>query len=274
MKCATNEGSPRRAARVGESPHPASSLQTRERPSGQGRGHITGIEPARTQRCRKVGKAYLTPCRSRRTPAGLAAEMAGVDHLLQQRRRAIFRIVEALVEHFHHRQHGVEPDQVGERQRADRVVAAELHAGIDLLRRRDAFLQREDRLVDHRAQDAVDRESPGCSCAVIETLPMRFAKASALAWVSSEVCRPRISSSSAITGTGLKKCMPMKRSGRSVAVASLVIEIEEVLVAISAPRLQRRAEILQDLDLQVLVLGRRLDHEVAGHKLGLVGGRR
>ena len=36
-----------------------------------------------------------------------------------------------------------------------------------------------------------------------------------------------------MTGTGLKKCMPMKRSGRSVAVASLVIEIDEVLVAIT-----------------------------------------
>ncbi|MGY3469034.1 hypothetical protein ACVW0I_005905 [Bradyrhizobium sp. LM6.11] len=42
-----------------------------------------------------------------------------------------------------------------------------------------------------------------------------------------------MSSSSAITGTGLKKCMPMKRSGRSVAAASFVIEIEEVLVASS-----------------------------------------
>ncbi|MNG07243.1 hypothetical protein D3C84_905330 [compost metagenome] len=46
------------------------------------------------------------------------------------------------------------------------------------------------------------------------------------------VCRPRISSISAMTGTGLKKCMPMKRSGRPVAAASLVIDIDEVLLAI------------------------------------------
>jgi hypothetical protein len=38
-------------------------------------------------------------------------------------------------------------------------------------------------------------------------------------------------STSAIMGTGLKKCMPMKRSARCVAAASLVMLIELVLVA-------------------------------------------
>jgi hypothetical protein len=38
-------------------------------------------------------------------------------------------------------------------------------------------------------------------------------------------------STSAIIGTGLKKCMPMKRSGRLVTAASLVMEMDEVLVA-------------------------------------------
>ena len=42
---------------------------------------------------------------------------------------------------------------------------------------------------------------------------------------------PRIISTSFITGTGFMKCRPMKRSGRSVAEARRVIEIEEVLVA-------------------------------------------
>ena len=53
----------------------------------------------------------------------------------------------------------------------------------------------------------------------------------ARAWVSSLVSRPRISSTSAMSGTGLKKCMPMKRSARDVAAASAVIEMDEVLVA-------------------------------------------
>ena len=37
-----------------------------------------------------------------------------------------------------------------------------------------------------------------------------------------------------IAGTGFMKCMPMNLPGRSVAEASRVIEIDEVLVAISA----------------------------------------
>ncbi len=42
-------------------------------------------------------------------------------------------------------------------------------------------------------------------------------------------------STSAITGTGLKKCIPITRSGLRVAAASRVIEIDEVLVARIAP---------------------------------------
>src|SRR3954466_5147509 len=78
---------------------------------------------------------------------GLAAEMAGGDHFLQERRGAVFRIVESLVEDLHHRQHRIQPDHVGQRQRADWMVAAELHAGIEVLSRGDALLKREDRLV-------------------------------------------------------------------------------------------------------------------------------
>jgi len=66
---------------------------------------------------------------------------------------------------------------------------------------------------------------------VIGVLPKRSDKSLTAAWVASEVCRPRMISTSAISGTGLKKCMPMKRSGRFVVAASCVIEIELVLVA-------------------------------------------
>ena len=57
--------------------------------------------------------------------------------------------------------------------------------------------------------------------------------------------------------------MPMKRSGRSVAAASRVIEIEDVLVPTIGLGLERRTERAEDLALDVLLLGRRLDHEVA-----------
>ncbi|MNY42435.1 hypothetical protein D3C86_1773240 [compost metagenome] len=65
------------------------------------------------------------------------------------------------------------------------------------------------------------------------TLPTRSAMARARAWVASLVCRPRITSIRVMTGTGLKKCRPMKRSGRSTLAASSVIESDEVLVAIT-----------------------------------------
>jgi hypothetical protein len=65
-------------------------------------------------------------------------------------------------------------------------------------------------------------------------LPSRFARELAASTAASSVCKPRINSTSAIMGTGLKKCIPMKRSGRFVVAASLVIEIDEVLVAMIA----------------------------------------
>ena len=42
-------------------------------------------------------------------------------------------------------------------------------------------------------------------------------------------------STSFISGTGFMKCMPMTRSGRSIAAPSGVIEIDDVLVARIAP---------------------------------------
>ena len=50
---------------------------------------------------------------------------------------------------------------------------------------------------------------------------------------------PRIISTSCITGTGFMKCMPMKRSGRSVVAARRVIEIEDVFDAIIASGFRR-----------------------------------
>jgi len=74
---------------------------------------------------------------------------------------------------------------------------------------------------------------PGAFFTVMGLLPRASAKAFTASCVASLVCRPRMISTSAIMGTGLKKCMPMKRSAREVAAASLVMEIEEVFDAIS-----------------------------------------
>ena len=72
---------------------------------------------------------------------------------------------------------------------------------------------------------------PGAFLTVMGLLPKRLASAWTASWVASVVCKPRMISTKAIMGTGLKKCMPIKRSARVVAAASLVIEIEEVFDA-------------------------------------------
>ena len=70
-----------------------------------------------------------------------------------------------------------------------------------------------------------------------------------MAKVASLVARPRTISTSAITGTGLKKCMPMTCAGRRVCAASLVMEMDEVLEARTAVagRMRSRARKISDL---------------------------
>ena len=69
---------------------------------------------------------------------------------------------------------------------------------------------------------------PGRSGAVTGCLPSDFAKAKARSQVASVVDSPRITSTSAMRGTGLKKCSPMNLSGRVVAAASSVMHTEDV----------------------------------------------
>ena len=67
-------------------------------------------------------------------------------------------------------------------------------------------------------------------------LPSFLANASRASTAASPVCRPRISSTSAIIGTGLKKCIPRKREGFDTTAASEVIEIDDVFDARIASR--------------------------------------
>jgi hypothetical protein len=63
------------------------------------------------------------------------------------------------VEHLHDRDARVQADQVGERQRAHRMVEAELRDRVDRLGLRDALHQRVGGLVDERHQDPVRDEA-------------------------------------------------------------------------------------------------------------------
>src|SRR5258706_506138 len=93
--------------------------------------------------------------------ARFPAELSFGDHLLEQRCRPVLLHVEPVLQHLHDREAHVETDQVGERQRTERVVHAERHHLIDRLRRRDALVHAEDRFVDHRHQHAIGHESRG-----------------------------------------------------------------------------------------------------------------
>ena len=53
----------------------------------------------------------------------------------------------------------VDPDQVDQRERADRPVRPEPHALVDVLRARRALLEHAHRVVEDRDQDAVDDEA-------------------------------------------------------------------------------------------------------------------
>ena len=72
---------------------------------------------------------------------------------------------------------------------------------------------------------------PARSVMVTSTLPSRAQSASTSATTSGAVTTVRITSTSFITGAGLKKCSPMTCSGREVATEISVTLSEEVLVA-------------------------------------------
>src|SRR5438045_7594332 len=68
-----------------------------------------------------------------------ASQVTGSDHFLEQRRRAIFAVVETVIEGFEDRQQGIQANQVRQGQRADRLIAAQAHAGVDVFGAGQAF---------------------------------------------------------------------------------------------------------------------------------------
>ena len=74
---------------------------------------------------------------------------------------------------------------------------------------------------------------PGLSRTTIGHLPSRLTWATAVATVASLVAGPRITSTSVMRRTGLKKWMPQNREGSWSGSASFAIGLVEVLVAIT-----------------------------------------
>ena len=91
--------------------------------------------------------------------AGLAAEQAGGDHLLEDRRRGVQAVAALAVHRVEDLVRRVQADQVEQRQRAHRVAAAEAHRRVDVLAGGVAVLVHRDRVVEVAEQQRVGDEA-------------------------------------------------------------------------------------------------------------------
>ena len=73
--------------------------------------------------------------------------------------------------------------------------------------------------------------NPGVERQTTGVLPHAAAVARTASTTCGALARPRTTSTSVITGAGLKKCMPTMRSGCFSPAASAVIDSDEVLLA-------------------------------------------
>src|ERR1700676_1687476 len=94
-----------------------------------------------------------------KSAARFAAEIAGINVLLQQRARPILVVAEHPMHHLHDREAGVQPNQVSQLERTHRLIGSELHRGVDIRDPADSFVHRVNRFVNHREQHAIDDES-------------------------------------------------------------------------------------------------------------------
>ncbi len=114
--------------------------------------------------------------------------------------------------------------------------------------------------------------NPGRSAETITCLPSSAASSRTAASVASSVAAPRISSTSGITGTGLKKCMPTNRArlASATAAARRSMAMDDVLEAKMAPAGAIPSSAAHSARLDLDVLEHRLDDEVGvrGHRRG------
>ena len=156
------------------------------------------------------------------------------------------------------------PDEVEQRERPHRVARAGLHRDVDLLDRADALLEGAHRVEHVGHEQPVDDEARLVLGVHERLLRALLAEAgSPAASDSSSVVTVWTTSSSGITCAGLKKCSPMKRSGRFVEAAWSITASDDVLVANTAPSFTMPSSSRHSSSFLLEVLGDRLDHEVA-----------
>src|SRR5213078_47586 len=140
--------------------------------------------------------------------AALPAVHAGQHHALEERRRGV-ALLAVLGEHDLGDLVGrIQPDEVEEGERPHGIAAAELHRLVDVRHGPHAALDRPDRVEQVGDEQEIDDEAG--------VVLRRH-------WLSAEVVTVRTTSTSGISGTGLKKCKPTKRSPRFVAAAIAAI---------------------------------------------------
>src|SRR5438067_2169789 len=109
---------------------------------------------------------------------------------------------------------------------------------------------------------------PGVERACTATLPQAWHNANTASATARSECSPEITSTSFITGTGLKKCMPTTRPDVASPAASAVTEIDEVFVASTASPERQASSSRNRARLTSRFLDHRLDHETGVAGLG------
>ena len=193
---------------------------------------------------------------------GLAAEVAGRHQVLEQRGRREARLAELEVQGALDRQRHVETDDVEQLERTHRLAAADLHRVVDVVGSRVVRLEHLDRVVEVREQQCVDDEA--CAVAagdrvLADPLAQRAHRVDDLG----DGLDGATTSTSFITGAGLKKCRPTTSTGRAGRRCNVDDRRQDVVVARIAPGLQISSSVskIACLDRQLLDDG--LDDQVA-----------
>jgi hypothetical protein len=176
--------------------------------------------------------------------ARLATEKAGVDQLLLDQRGREARIV---VEGVPHRacdgEIDVVADHVHQLERPHAETAGVAHDRVECGAVATAFVEDAQRLGVVGTGDAVDDEARRRARMHRRLAPGRGGGEQGVGDGTRAVARPETISTSFISGAGLKKCRPARRSGRCRAAPIEVTEIDEVLVPKmqSAPTMSSRS---------------------------------
>ena len=159
------------------------------------------------------------------------------------------RIAERVVDRLEDRHRRVDTDEVEQRERAHREVAAALHRRVDRLDRRRAALEHSHRVVEVREQQGVDDEA-GVILHLDSVLAARRDECHRRVRSSRQhAVSGRTTSTSFIRGAGLKKWMPQTCSGRDVASARSITGNVDVLVARIADGFVARSSSPNNADL-------------------------